>query len=131
MSGTVEHSVTVYRDHDGSEDVCDHCDRRYAVLFAAECSTCHYSTNGIPNICLLAETDLLAFLIDHGLNPLVPKTRERAPGALANYEEDVLSTDPVRVALTFTVDDDALTLTIDENVYIVDVGRDRVSGSIR
>jgi len=59
-SGTIEHSMAVCDDHDVSEGVCDHCDRRYAVLFEVECSTCHYSSSGIPNLCLLAETELLA-----------------------------------------------------------------------
>ena len=127
-SGRIDHSVTVCEDHDVSEGVCNHCDRRYTVLFEVECSTCHYKSNGIPNLCLLAKTELLAFLTDHGLNPLVPATQERAPGTLANYEEDVISTDPVRVALTFTVDDDALTLTIDEDVSVVDVTRTRQTG---
>ena len=122
-SGRIEHSVTVCEEHDVSEGVCDCCDRRYAVLFEVECSTCHYNTSGIPNLCLLAETELLAFLTDHGLNPLVPETRERAPGALANYEEEVFSLDPFKAAFTFTIDDDGITLTIDEDVSVVNVTR--------
>jgi hypothetical protein len=128
-SGTIEHSLAVCEDHDVSEGLCDHCDRRYAVRFEAECATCHYNTEGIPNICLLAETELLSFLTDHGLNPLVPETHDRAPGTLANYGEDVLSTDPVRVELTFTIDDDSLTLTLDEDVSVVNVTRERGSES--
>ena len=124
-SGVVEHSVTVCEDHDGSEGICEHCGRRYAVLFEVECGTCHYNKRGIAPTCLLAKTELLSFLTDHGGNPLVPETFDVEPGAVANYEEDVISTDPVRVALTFTVDDDALTLTINEDVSVVDVTRDR------
>lgn len=121
--------MTVCEDHDVSEGVCDCCDRRYAVLFEIECSTCHYKATGIPNLCLLAETDLLAFLTDHGLNPPVPETREDAPGALANYEEEVLSLDPLRVDLTFTIDDDSITLTIDEDLSVVDVTRNKPPGA--
>jgi len=124
-SGRIEHSVTVCEDHDASEGVCDHCDRRYAVLFENECTACHYNTSGIAIICLLAETELLSFLTDHGVNPLVPETRERAPGMLANYGEEIRSLDPLQVELTFTIDNDALTLTIDEDVSVADVTRDR------
>ena len=126
-SGTIEHSVTVCENHDASEGVCDRCDRRYAVRFEVECAACHYDNSGIAVVCLLAETELLAFLTEYGMNPLVPETRERAPGMLANYGEEVRSLDPLRVALTFTVDDDALTLTIDDDVSVVDVTRDRGS----
>jgi len=128
-SGTVDHSVTVCEDHDGSEGVCDHCERRYAVLFEVECAACPNSKSGIAVVCLLAETELLSFLTDHGGNPLVPDTYDVAPGALANYGEDVRSVEPFEAAFTFTIGDDSITLTIDEDVSVVDVTRDRGSGS--
>jgi len=122
-SGIIEHSVTVCKDHDGTEGICDHCDRRYAVLFEAECATCHYHKRGIAPMCLLAKTELLSFLTDHGGNPLIPDTFDVEPGAVANYEEEVLSVDPFKAEFTFTIDDDVLTLTIDENISIINVGR--------
>ncbi len=124
-SGTVERSVTVCEDHDVSADICDHCERRHRVLFEVECMTCPNSKSGIAIVCLLAETELLSFLTDHGGNPLMPETYDVGPGALANYKEDVLSIDPFEAKFTFTIDNDALTLTIDENVSVVDVERDR------
>ncbi|WP_276253064.1 winged helix-turn-helix domain-containing protein [Halomontanus rarus] len=127
-SGTVERSVTVCEDHDDSEGVCDHCGRRYAVLFEVECATCPNSKTGIPIVCLLAETELLSFVTDHGGNPLMPETYDIGPGALANYEENVLSLDPFIAEITFTIEDEALTVTIDENVSVVDVERNRTSG---
>jgi hypothetical protein len=128
-SGVIEHSVTVCDDHDGTEGICEHCGRRYAVLFEVECGTCHYNKRGLAPTCLLAKTELLSFLTAHGGNPLMPETFDVEPGAVANYEEDVLSVDPFRAAFTFTVDDDALTLTIDEDVSVIDVTRDRASES--
>jgi len=128
-SGTIEQSVTVCEDHVPSDGVCDHCDRRYAVLFEVECGTCHYNKEGIALTCLLAKTELLSFLTDHGLNPLVPETRDHMQESVANYEEDVLSTDPFRAAFTFSLGDDALTLTIDEGVSVIDVERDSDSSS--
>jgi DNA-binding transcriptional ArsR family regulator len=129
-SGRIEHSVTVCDDHPVSEGVCDHCDRRYAVLFEVECASCPFNKEGIAIACLLGKTELLSFLTDHGMNPLVPETRERAPGALANYEEKVHSLDPFEAEFTFTIDDDALRLTIDENMSVVDVTRDLNSESV-
>lgn len=126
-SGAVEHSVTVCEDHSGSDGVCDHCDRRHAVLFETECTTCHTSKSGLAIICLLGKTELLSFVTDHGGNPLIPETYDVAPGALADYEEDVRSLDPFEVAITFTINDDSLTLTIDEDVSIVDATRERAS----
>jgi DNA-binding transcriptional ArsR family regulator len=124
-SGAIEYSVAVCGEHDASDEVCDHCDRRYAVLFEVECSQCHYSKEGIALAALLAKTELLSFLTDHGLNPLIPETRDRISESPANYEEDVLSIDPFRTTFTFTAGDDALALTIDEDVSVVDVEWDR------
>lgn len=128
-SGTVEHSVTVCEDHDVSEGVCDHCDRRYAVLFEVECATCPNSKSGIAIVCLLAKTELLSFVTDHGANPLMPDTYDVAPGALANYEEEIRSYDPFEVAISFTIRDETLTLTVDEDVSVVDATRERTSES--
>ncbi len=129
-SGIIKHSVTVCEDHDGTGGICNQCDRRYAVLFEVECETCHYSKKGIAPACLLAKTELLSFLTEHGGNPLIPDTFDVEPGAVADYEEKVLSVDPFKAAFTFTIDDDALTLTIDEDVSVVDVTRDRGSESV-
>lgn len=128
-SGIIEHSITVCEDHAPSGGVCDHCDRRYAVLFEVECSQCHYNREGIALACLLSKTELLSFFTDHGLNPLIPETHDRISESPANYEEQVLSIDPVRATFTFTADGDALTLTIDEDVSVIDVTRDRASES--
>jgi hypothetical protein len=76
----------------------------------------------------MAKTELLSFLTDHGGNPLIPDTFDVGPGAVANYEEDVRSLDPFEAAFTFTIDGDSITLTIDEDVSVVDMERGRVSG---
>jgi hypothetical protein len=129
-SGVIEHSVTVCEAHDGTDGICEQCDRRYAVLFEVACATCHYEKHGIAPAGLLGRTELLAFLTEHGGNPLIPETFEVAPGAVANYDEEVLSLEPFRAAFTFTIGDDALTLTIDDTVSVVDVTRDRDSESV-
>jgi len=129
-SGIIEHSVTVCENHQGTEEICDHCQRRYAVLFEVECSTCHYNKRGIAPACLLAKTELLSFLTGHGGNPLMPDTFDVEPGAIANYEEEVLSLDPFKADFTFTIDDNSITLTIDGDVSVVDVTRERCSESV-
>ena len=129
-SGVVEHSLSVCEDHDVSEGTCDHCGRRYAVLFEVKCSQCHFDRQGIAIVCLLGRTELLSFVTDHGANPLLPETHDVAPGALANYEEEILSHDPFEVALSFTIRDETLTLTVDEDVSVVNATRDRTSESV-
>lgn len=128
-AGSVERSLSVCENHSASTGVCDDCERRYAVLFEIECGTCHYATSGIPIICLLSETELLSFVTDHGANPLRPETQEVAPGALANYGEEVRSLDPLEVALSFTIRDETLTLVVDDDVSVIEAHRERTADS--
>jgi hypothetical protein len=67
---------------------------------------------------LMATTELLAFVTGHGYNPL---TEEWVWGW--EYEEEVLSTDPFEGRFTFTIDGDALTLTVDEELTVVEATR--------
>jgi hypothetical protein len=125
-SGTVEHSVTVCEDHDGSG-----ASAITATVGTRCCSAaCPNSKSGIAIVCLLAKTEMLSFVTEHGGNPLMPDTYDVEPGALANYGEEILSFDPFRVELTFTIEGDSLTLRIDEDVSIVDVTRDRGTESV-
>jgi len=124
-AGVIEQSVSVCENHDGSEAVCEQCGRRYAALFEVECGACQYASSGIPIICLLAETELLSFVTDHGANPLLPDTHDVAQGALADYDEEVRSVEPVEVALSFRIRDEMLTLVVDESGSVVDATRER------
>lgn len=128
-SAALTHSVTVCEGHDRTEGNCDQCGRRNAVLFEGHCTNCNYEFNAIAPGCLLDTTELLAFLTEYGINPVAPDTLDTALETLGNYDEEVISTDPARVALTFTVGDDALTLTIDQDASVVDVRRDQGSES--
>ncbi len=125
-AGPVEHSMAVCEAHEATEGVCDRCGRRHAVLFEVACGNCPNEKSGIAIVCLLAKTELLDFVTDHGANPLVPETYEVGPGALANYDETVRSLDPLRVELAFTLEDETLRLTLDKDVAVVDATRERV-----
>lgn len=128
-SGSIEQSVTVCENHDATDGTCGECGRRYQLLFKVTCVSCHYEEVGIAIICLLGTTELLAYLTAHGLNPLDPDSREQAEGSWANYEEELVSIDPLRATITYTFAGDAISLTIDEDVSVLDVSRKRVAGA--
>ncbi len=117
----LETTVEVCADHDAGDGICDACGARYAFLFQHHCGNCNYSPKSIAPGVVLDTTALLDFLTDHGINPFVPASLNRASGAMADYEETVISTDPFEGRLTFTIDGDSLTLTLDEELSVVDV----------
>jgi len=122
-SAPVEQSVTVCEDHEETDDACDSCGRTYAVHFHTSCTNCIDDWHGIVPGLLLGTTDLQAFLAANGINLIAPDTLDRAMRTLGNYEEEVVSTDPFEARFTFTIDGDALALTIDEDLSVVDVTR--------
>jgi hypothetical protein len=83
----------------------------------------NYEYNAIAPGHLLDETELLAFLASHGINPLAPDNINQVLGTLVNYDEEIVSTDPFEADFTFVVGDDALTLTLDERLEVTDVRR--------
>lgn len=129
-SATLDWSVTVCGDHDSSTRGCDTCGRQYAATFVLDCSNCNYHMHAIAPGCLLSTTELLAFLTARGINPITPGSLTRALEAVTNYEENICSTDPFEGKFTFTVDGESLTLTVDDELEVVDTIRHAAPESV-
>lgn len=119
-SAALERWPSVCEDHDAAAGLCDRCDRRNAVQFHYRCTNCILDGTGDAAVCLAADTDLLAFLTDHGLDPVAPARISRVWRVCCDYEEIVRSTDPFEVQFTFTIDDDTLTLTVGDDLSVID-----------
>jgi DNA-binding transcriptional ArsR family regulator len=119
-SATVEESVEVCEAHERADGVCDACGGRYAVGVRFRCTNCIYDRAGAFGAALLANLDLLQFLTEHGVNPVGQSSRS-AVGVAMDYEEDVISAEPFQARFTYTVGGDAITLTVDDDLSVVDV----------
>lgn len=112
----VEHSIDVCEGHDASEGFCTRCDGRHAVSFQAECTNCPLQLWSPISMYLGGTPELLSFGLDHGMDPFTD------PWDWGwEYEEAVLSADPFRGRFTFTLEEDSLTVTVDEDLDIIDV----------
>jgi DNA-binding transcriptional ArsR family regulator len=115
-SATVETSVRVCEDHDPDDGRCDRCDWPHAVTFRTECTNCLFGLRSIVSMHLAASTELLAFMTARGIDPLSD------PWDWGwEYEEDVRSTDPFEGRFTFAIEGDSISLTVDEDLDVVDV----------
>ncbi len=121
-SGVLEEAVSVCDDHDATDGICRTCDERYAVGVHFECTNCIYDRGGAFGVKLLANTELLAFLTAHGINPVSPSSQS-AIGSMMEYEEEVVSETPFAARFTFTADGDSLTLAVDDELSVVDATR--------
>jgi DNA-binding transcriptional ArsR family regulator len=123
-SAALDEWATVCEEHTAT-GVCGACENRYAVQYHADCPNCVNDLHGPFVLKLVAETELLAFLTDHGLDPIAPS--EEAIAAVDRvhmaYEEVVRSVDPFEARFTFSVDGDVLSLTVDDSLDVVDVER--------
>ncbi|MDY6819501.1 MAG: helix-turn-helix domain-containing protein [Halobacteriales archaeon] len=119
-SGRIDHSISVCDSHDTTDGSCPHCGRGYAIQHDSRCMNCIFDLEaGSAANLLLGTLEMLTFLTDHGINPLA----DAWGPIIEDAEETVLSTEPLRARFTFRIDDDSLSLTVDEEFSVVDSHR--------
>lgn len=121
---TVERSVRVCEDHEAAEGHCDACDQRFAVTTHVECTNCIVEGESVFTGYLLAQPPLIAFMIEHGIDPVQPEAFH-----LTSAEEVVHSADPFEASFSFRADGETVTLTVDDSLEVVDVTRDGAAAS--
>lgn len=119
-SGTIEQTVSVCEDHTTGETLCENCQSRYATGVSFTCTNCIYKAGGGGGLALLTADAFIELLVDHGLNPVGVDSMTAVNRAHQNYDETVLSTDPLRVEYTFRIDGDSLSLTVDDSLNIIE-----------
>lgn len=122
-SAQLENEPVVCEKHEPGTDVCEGCGRRYAVRVLSRCTNCLFEGAGTLPVCVITNTDFLAQLTRHDLNPIVPDSIAAVQRVFSDFEEEVLSTEPFEVRMTFTVDGDSISLTVGEDLEVVDVTR--------
>lgn len=127
-SAAVDFSIDVCEAHDATDGLCDVCDRHWAASINLSCTNCIFDLDGALSLGLLANTNLLAFLTAHGLNPISPESITEIDRAQENYDEEIVAVDPFKARLTFTVNHETLSLTVDDDLKVVDVTESRTFG---
>lgn len=116
-SAAIEHSITVCETHDRTDGRCTDCNRPYAATLYSRCSNCIFDIEELfAAEIVIATVEMLSFLTAHDRNPV---TDPWGP-VIGTAEEEILSTDPFEARFTYTVDDDRLSLTVDETLTVVE-----------
>lgn len=121
-SATLERSADVCEDHNAADGLCEHCGGRHSVSHVARCTNCIYDQRGALLLALLSDTDLLAFLTSHGVNPVAPESA-RFSATVMDYDEEVHAVDPLDATLTVEVDGDRLAVTVGAGLRVEFVER--------
>lgn len=122
-SAPLAESTSVCEAHDSAGGLCDRCENRHAIHVDFGCTNCLYEAGGALVVSFMADTDVLAFLIDHGINPVSPSSQAVYNAALMDYDEELLSVDPFEARLTLSVDGDTLALTVDDDLDVSEATR--------
>lgn len=117
---TIDRSVSVCEDHDVDGSICERCNGLHAARINLGCTHCIFEWTGRFDNGLLANIELQAFMLDHGINFIAPSTN---PGSAFDYEEEIRSVDPFKGRFTFTIDGDWLALTVDDDLAVTAVER--------
>lgn len=119
-SAPLSESLSICESHDATDGLCGECGNHHEIHVMRHCRNCFYEQGGAFVLALLGNLDLMEFLIDHGINPVAPSTAAAYDAAVMDYDEELSSVDPFRARFTFTIDGDSLTLTVDDDLNVIE-----------
>lgn len=126
-SGTVTTTVHVCENHDTHDGtVCDHCGALWRIRTLFVCDVCKNALQTPARAPIFTEVAVTAFFYDHGLDPDAlydAASLEVIDDAIERT--DVVSEDPLEVAVTVELDGDRLTATLDDDAHVIDVTEER------
>lgn len=125
-SGVFDMRIDVCPDHHLEPGiVCKACGNTAEMRVKWTCSVCKYRGSTTAATALGLHPAVLAFYHDHGVDiGYTTNDFENAKQFLElirRQEQEVISTDPLRVRLTVTMDGDTIQLTADESLKIVGI----------
>jgi hypothetical protein len=123
-SGSVDSSMHVCEEHE-SDEICPNCGRRDEIQARWVCTVCKNAGHGPPGPNLILHPRVVAFYADHGLDIGYSATDfesiVRMLKAMSDHEQDLVSTEPLRVRVTIRCGSDRLRMIIDEGMRVVEV----------
>lgn len=117
-AGETRISVDACADHvPGDDGICEACGRHTLSSFVAACESCKQLYAGEVGIALFYHPAVVSFYHEHGFDyryePGPPWART------LQYDEAVVSRDPLRIRVTIPAGDDELLVTVDEEATVV------------
>lgn len=119
-SASINCSPSVCGNHQDGDDFCEHCNHRFAVSVEVVCTNCPFATKSPYPTHALGNVDLMTFITAYGIDPFASDAFH-----LRSCTEELLSTDPLRARYTFTAGGDTLTLSVHEDLSVVEVMKDQ------
>lgn len=119
-SARIAFSPQVCENHTSDDERCEQCDLRFAVQFAANCTNCLFEIGAPVAMFLGKYPAVMGFMIEHDIDPTAS---EGYSFAVFDAEESIRATDPLQIQISYSVDNESLAVTVDEDLSVVDVTR--------
>ena len=122
-AGTISASVSVCERHDpGARQQCAACGTLFPVWAQLQCDTCGYAKRLPIEAFTLGLTPVIGFLDDHGMDVLAPAFDD-VVDLLRHRVETTVREEPLRVSVTIEGDSSALSVSLDDDMNVVDLDR--------
>lgn len=121
----VEFEFRICADHESPEQgLCPSCGTRSKVWIDATCMHCRYNRLFLAWFAVATNPAVIAFYYEQDVPwdrvPFSKMTWENTP-YVADIEEEIISEDPLEIRVTIPAEDDALEITIDEDLNVLNV----------
>ncbi|WP_458204900.1 winged helix-turn-helix domain-containing protein [Haladaptatus sp. NG-SE-30] len=117
-------SVEICDDHQPNWDeyqFCEGCGSIFWMLVSHVCEGCKYRWRMPTLFYPTRQPAVIAFYYEHGIEFDLAAYEQR--DLLLDFQEELLSEDPFRIRISILLEDEALRLTYDERMEVVDVNR--------
>jgi hypothetical protein len=117
-------AIDICDDHRPDWDAyqfCDRCGSIFWMLVSHTCERCKYQWRMPTLFYPSRQPAVIAFFYEHGIAFDLATYEQRT--LLLDFEEELVSRDPLRIEISITLDDDTLRLTFDGRMDVVDVSR--------
>ena len=128
-SGVLEQSLEVCGEHVDGDGPCPDCGYSEEIRAHWVCTVCkHHATGSVSDV-VKNHPVVIAFYHEHGVDFGYPYSTNEFETVVANEdrtvtpEQELVSTDPVRVRVTVACDGNELALTLDADLNVLDVTR--------
>lgn len=118
-SARLDQSGEVCPSHVADDGLCASCNRRFAIVYQVSCTTCPFEIEINLGSVMLANLEMRKFLLEHGLNPVAPRSLKYTQTML-HYDEEIRSADPIDVTVTFEIDGDTISFTFEDELSVVE-----------
>jgi ribosomal protein L37E len=128
-SGPVDGAPLICDRHESTQGtLCSRCGTRDEVRVSYVCSVCKHGASFPVQAAVHDHPAIVAFYYEHGIEGTyhieAPEACGRLWDHLLQQQHALVTEDPVRVRVTVPCDEDALRLTLDEELSVIEIARE-------